>query len=293
MRCNYTHIEITRRYGVPQAYTAGSPLQLVGCYGSVGVLIRSLISKVTADGVEDHILSSLSRIGAMIGRPLKLTKTEKGDTTYSKEELKALTDLAAPDAGLLEINGGRMTVAEFIKKDKTWDHPDFRQYGQTADEVAAQKTRMNEKRAVKRAAKFGKKDEPFRIFYFGLEDVDDKNVKNISRISAESLNDSGFLTKPKEVRVIETDKGLRICLSGGSSHNKAASKKWYGASWKSEKPVKGDAVIILTNGAPLVMDEYLEEDDTWLTQYKKEKYGVLDPATVLSDAISKKQKTSN
>lgn len=293
MLCQYTRVAINRRFGVPVVYSPGAPLQLTGVYASVGVVIRKLISNVTGPEVEESVLRALARVGDMIGRPLNLTKNEKGELVYSKEELSALTSLAALDAKELEINGGKYRVSEYFARDKTFNNDAFKQYGQTEEEMNAQKARTAEKKAAKRAAKYGKKDEPFRIFYFGLDAADEKGRAEISRISAEDLNESGFLTKQKEIRVAATDKGIRICLSGGSTHNKEASRKWYGSGYKNEKPIKGDAVIILTNGTPLDLNEIIDYDEDWLKEYKKDRYGIVDPVDLLNGTVvSKKQKTN-
>jgi hypothetical protein len=214
----------------------------------------------------------MARTGAMIGRPVTFTKNSKGETEYNKEELQKLTELAAPEVNLLEINGGTMTIREYLKRDKTYNNPEFEKYGQTQDEVQQQKARMNAKRIQKRESRVGKKDELLRIFFFGLTGVVDKKNTNISRVNYSQLEQSGFLDKAKDVRILPTEKGWKFCFSGGSLHNKVASKKFYGKDWSTYPPIKGDAAIFLTHEAPLVMDEYMEEDDQWLSNYRRDKF---------------------
>lgn len=272
MRCEYTNFLIKRRFGLPQGYKEGEPLQLVGTYGSIGILIRYLCSRmVTDEGVQEHVLNSLSRLGTMIGRPLKLTKSDGGQLEYDKEELKKLTDLAAPDAGNLDFNGGKLTFAQYVAKDKTWQAPEWDRFGQTEEQVKEQKERTIKKREAKRVIRVGKEDESYRIFYFGVPVTSGKSdTAPISRITLEDLIRSDFLSKAKDTRFIDTGEGLKIALSGGSTHNKTATKKFFGPAWKDEPPLKGEVVIVLTQRAPLVMDEYLSPDESWLNRFREE-----------------------
>jgi hypothetical protein len=291
MRCAYTNFAITRRFGVPQGYKPDEPLQLIGTYGSIGILIRHLCSKLAPNNHDDNrdfVIGQLSRIGTLIGRPLTLSRNEQNEFVYIKEELNRLTELAAPVASLLDFNGGTMSFSEYIKKDKTWNKPEFNQYGQTEEEVKAQKEKTNSKKATKRAARVGKPEDEYRMFYFG-QSLDSKN-QNITRVSLKSLLDSGFFDKDKNVRHFETGKGMKIAYNGGSTHNKEATKKFYGKQWKEFPVLKGDVVIELHGEAPLDMDEYMEIDDEFLARYRADKglpsVVVTDPLHNLTNALS-------
>jgi hypothetical protein len=273
MRCDYTHFKITRRFGVPQAYKQGEPLQLVGSYGSIGILIRHLVSRIlSGNEVQDHVLGSLARVGVLIGRPLTLKRNDKNELDYDKEELRKLTELAAPDASLLDINGGKMTFEDYTKKDKTWQKPEWEKYGQSEEEVKTQTEKMNKKRAEKRTIRTGRDNEDYRIFYFGTPVTGDKSTKtNVTKISLSDLITSDYFSKHRDVRLIDTGKGLKIAFAGGSSHNKTATKKFYGSKdAQNHAPLKGNVVIILTHDAPLDMQEYMEPDEQWLVRYREE-----------------------
>lgn len=296
MNCSYTSFKIDRRYGVPQGYDPTKPLQLVGTYGSIGILIRSLCAKLVHNiESKDQVLSSLSRVGQMIGRPLVLSRNESGDLIYDKAQLESLTVLAAPPAEHLDFKKGHLTFEQYIKKDPTWDKPEFYQWGQTEAEVETQRKKMNEKRSEKRKARVGTSEDHFRAFFFPLS-ATSKN--NISRITLEDMESTGFSGNEKTVKFLNSGKGLKIALSGGSSHNKTASKKFYGKDWKDYPRLKGDVVIIVTGDAPMELDEYLEVDEDFLNRYRVDKNITApvpdknsDPIKNLDTVLSKKQKT--
>lgn len=297
MRCAYTNFKISRRFGIPQAYKQGEALQLIGTYGSIGILVRYLVSRIlSGEEVQDHVLGSLSRVGTLIGRPLVLKRNDKNELEYDKEELRKITELAAPDASQLDINGGTISFAEYTKRDKTWGKPEWEKYGQSEEEVRAQKEKMNRKRVEKRTIRSGKDDEDYRIFYFGTPVTDDKSTKNnVTKISLSDLIASDFFSKHRDVRIVDTGKGLKIAFGGGSSHNKSATKKFYGSKdAHNHPPLKGNVVIILTHDAPLDMQEYMEPDEQWLTKYREENNLPQAPQDSLKDdidaVISKRQK---
>lgn len=300
MRCAYTQAVIKRRFGIPQGKAVDSPRQLQGTYGSIGILIRALLEKLNMDDPDsvNSVLLNLQRLGEYIKRPLVLkAKNDKGFYEYESSELKRLTDLAAPAATLLQINGGKMDFAEYCKKDKTWQAPEWDQYGQSEEEVLAQKERQNQKKKAKKETRVGRESDKFRILFFGARVTKDKDREDdVCRITIEDLIESGFLQKEKQIRVIPDPEGLKMVFHGGSVANKLATKKVYGADWKNYPVFKGDTLVILTHKVPLVMDEYLEPDEDWLSRYQEERGFTQAPSTasvpdVIQSLVSKKRKT--
>lgn len=288
MRCAYTQAIIKRRFGIPQGKSTDNQTtrQLQGTYGSVGILIRALLEKLNMDDPDsvNNVLLNLQRLGEYIKRPLVLKpKNDKGFYEYESSELKRLTDLAAPAATLLQINGGKMDFSEYCKKDKTWQVPEWDQYGQTEEEVIAQKERQNLKKKAKKETRVGREEDLYRIYYFGTRVTKDKDREDdVCRVSIDDLLASGYFHKEKHVRLIDTGDGLKIVYHGGSVSNKVASRKVYGAEWKNHPVLKGEVVVILTHRAPLVMDEYLEPDDDWLLRYRED-HGIVTESSDYSN----------
>jgi hypothetical protein len=278
MRCSYTNFKIKRRFGVPQQKKPEQtgPLFYTGCYASVGVLIRVLLDKINEEGYSATTISTLSRIATMLGLPLTVKKSvdpekkKETEITFSKNEMDALLKLAAPSATDLEINGGKLTRADYVKKDPT-SGKDYDKFGQTEEEVEEQKAVMKERRTKTRNDRMAMLDTHVRYFYVSLprEDCLDKK-ELLSKIDLPQLTASKFLDVNKTVHITEVgNTGSRVAYSGGSSHNKLATKKFWGASWKTKPVLKGDVLIVCTGNAPLDIAEFVDTDPNWLDRFGK------------------------
>lgn len=275
MECSYTRFNIARRFGVPQISKEGEPLQLAGSYASVGVVIRVIIDRIGEEGkMSRQNLSSLARIGDMIGIDIELKKDEKtNNVQYDNKKLESILALAAPPKSNLEAFGGNMRRAEYSKADRT-SGPDWDKYGQTAEEVAAQKKKLQEKKNENKKRKYGDPDDDTRFYFFAghPENYDKKTHK----VDLAKLEESGFFKEKKQVHFCTVSGNLRVAFSGGSSHNLAATKRFWGSvpnlDDAKKNVLKDDTVIMCVKGAPLDLSEYMADDsDSWLQQYLAEK----------------------
>ena len=277
MKCSYTGFKIDRRFGIPQNVAKGGlagQLQLQGKYGSIGIMITAEMEKGDPNCISYSTLSILGRIGKLIGIDLNV-HTEDKKTIYDADALKRLLALRAPSVKQYDSQGGSLTREGYISRDPTWK-PDYDKFGQTAAEVDAQKTAQQEKVLENKKRKYGSDNEAARLFHFALPEGSAKRGE-VTRITVADLKASGFLDDPKRLDVIEHEGlGLRISISGGSMHNKEATKRYYGKSGPSSghNPLKGEVVIICTGHAPFDIQEYMELDPEWSENYKKAKQEV-------------------
>lgn len=308
MRCSYTNFQIEHRFGVPQVKKSDSEkLFLTGCYGSVGIALRAITDRVAADGgYTPATLSIISRIGGLIGKPLTITrkadpeKKKDVELVFDSREMSAILELCAPPASDLEINGGKLTRADYIKKDPTWK-PEYNKYGQTVQEVAEQKASVKAKREKARGDRSYVDADHARYFHIGLPAPGVEKKDLITRVTAADLAKTSLLTH-KTVYINESSsQGVRIAVCGGPCHNKLATKKFWGSDWANHPMLKGDVVIICTGGAPLDIAEYLPPDSDWLSKLESTCETVQGkpitptpvPTTSVSVSNTKKRKNGN
>lgn len=270
MRCQYSFIETERRYGVPQD-TEKTPVVLVGCYASVGIMIRAQLDKVSEEGEWTmSLLQNMVKIAKMLGYKLevkKKSKEEGGEISFCNEEMQKLKALAALPRTDLEFHGGKLTKKEYLKKDPT-SGPDFSKYGQTVEEVKAQRVEMADKRKRTRDNRIAATSKHAKFFHIGLPDGETGEKSVTTPISLKDLQDSGFLSARKDIHILEIENsGLKIAFSGGSTHNKAATNKFWGNRNVGEK-LKDDVVVVCTGKATLNMDDCIEPDESWLETFK-------------------------
>lgn len=300
IRCSATHCLFPRRFGVPQARKPddSGKAVLTGYYGSIGILLRSIVDRVSAEGSYTPVtLSILSRIAAHIGKPLTITRKQDPDKkketeiSYNEKEMSALLALCAPPFNEIETNGGKYTRAEYLKKDPTYK-PDFDKYGQSLEEVAEQKKVLKEKREkVKKEKKWD--SDHARYFHIALPTGETSKKDLITRVSLEDLKRTNLL-EHKTLYLNESEKtGLRIAISGGSSHNKLAAKKFWGSDWKNHPMLKGDVVLICTGSAPLDISEYMEPDSDWLSRCDGLVPGTNPPVSSIPVTVSNSKKRKN
>lgn len=259
MRCKYTLIQIDRRFGLPQGSCDGETLQLSGKYGSVGVVIRVFLDRIAAD-IENSStsISSLARFAKLIGVPFTPKKNKSGNLTVEKEEFDRIKRLAAPSNKELEVNGGKMCIAEYMKNDPTWGKPEYEKFGQTFEEVVRQKEAMEEKRLTKKKKIYGSDKENARYFFFN--NLAASKTESVKRITLAAAKEAGFLNNNKKIDIKESEGGLLILIHGGVGHNKLATKKFYG-SLKEGETVKGNALIVCTKDAPLNVADCQDIDE--------------------------------
>lgn len=270
MRCQYTFLETERRYGVPQA-AGTTPVVLVGCYASVGIMIRAILDKVGEEGGWTmSLLQNMVKIAFLLGEKLEIKKKGKeegGEISFCNEEMQKLTSLAALPRSDLEFHGGKLSRAEYLKKDPTFNEKYFK-YGQSEAEMKNQRGEMAEKRKRTRDRQRAAASKHAKFFHIGLPNSESGEKSVTTPINLKDLKASGFLDHRKDVHLLEIENaGLKIALSGGSTHNKEATKKFFGTR-DSEVKLKDEVVVICTGKATLNIDDCIEPDPTWLEKFK-------------------------
>lgn len=288
MQCKYTNFAIERRFGVPQTNDEN---HLVGCFASVGVAIRYILDRVEEDSgsYTSNTLGMISRIGKMIGKPLTIKRSVKegsgeAELTFSSSELTEIVKLAAPSNKDLEINGGKLSRKEYLAKDPT-SGPEYHKYGQTKEEFEKQKEETRKKKEETRKKKEYSDSDHARYFFFTTPETGGEKLKDVmSRVTLSAIEEVKFLENAKKVYFVEVGKtGLRAAYCGGNTHNKLATKKFWGKDWKEKPMLKGEVLIVCTGNAPLNIDEAMPPDDDWVKKRTASDIAVVAPA-------SKKQK---
>lgn len=270
MRCSYTQFETAVRYGFPVANKKDDDqLQLIGCYFSIGVIIRSIMDKVESEcGWTLPLLQQMAKIAAMVNLPLEIKKglndNKEPDIGVDNTQLNAILKLAAPKAKELEINGGKLSRAEYTNKDPT--HLKYTKYSQTQDEYNKQKEAVKEKRKAAKDSRNKWQVDHAKWFHIGLKDNQDREKSElVTRVNLKDIIKAGLLKGPKYVDIVEIgNEGLKIAFSGGPTHNKTAMKKFWGSDAPEDRKLKGEVIIVCTGNAPLNVEDCLAPDDSWL-----------------------------
>lgn len=290
MQCKYTNFSIERRFGVPQTNDEN---HLVGCFASVGVVIRYVLDRVEEEkgAYTSNTLGMIARIGKMIGKPLTIKRTVKeggeAELTFSSSELSEIVKLAAPSSKDLEINGGKLSRKEYLARDPT-SGPDYHKFGQTKEEFERQKEETRKKKEETRKKKEYSDSDHARYFFFATPETGGEKLKDVmSRVTLSAVEEVKFLENSnKKVHIVEVGKtGLRVAYCGGNTHNKLATKKFWGKDWRDKPMLKGDVLIVCTGNAPLNIDEAMPPDDDWV-----KKRSASDAAVATVTASNKKQK---